>query len=286
MSAAPAYGASTSQAPFNASGYPPHSQAPGNSYYQQHGYGTSNTPPIVSSPYSAPGQTARGFGRNGVYDPEEEARIAEWSSAYTPKDDSNNKKGGQGAAARAIPAAYGDAAASPDPETLPAGGGKQKTVVRQGGGKTWEDASLLEWDPMHPRLFVGNLAGEVTDESLLKAFSKYPSVSKARVVRDKKSTKSKGYGFVSFANTDDYFRAAKDMEGKYIGSHPVRITRASTEINATTKRDNNHGKNAKQNKKAKGGIAGLLASGNFTGNGVQKYPQQKGTKASGPKMLG
>ena len=76
--------------------------------------------------------------------------------------------------------------------------GKQKTVVRSGGGQTWQDPTLLEWDPAHFRLFVGNLAGEVTDESLLKAFAKYPSVHKARVVRDKRTTKSKGYGKVTF----------------------------------------------------------------------------------------
>jgi RNA recognition motif-containing protein len=77
---------------------------------------------------------------------------------------------------------------------------------------------------------VGNLAGEVTDDSLLKAFSKYPSVKKARVVRDKRTTKSKGYGFVAFADGDEYFRAAKEMQGKYIGSHPVLLKRSNTEI--------------------------------------------------------
>ncbi|ORY13229.1 hypothetical protein BCR34DRAFT_466190, partial [Clohesyomyces aquaticus] len=131
----------------------------------------------------------------------------------------------------------GDAKTAPENETGTTAGGKEKTVIRQGGGKVWEDPSLLEWNPLHPRLFVGNLAGEVTDESLLKAFSKYPSVSKARVIRDKRTTKSKSYGFVSFAETDDFFRAAKEMEGKYIGSHPVRIKRATAEVTATSKRD-------------------------------------------------
>ncbi|KAK8178488.1 hypothetical protein BC567DRAFT_149093, partial [Phyllosticta citribraziliensis] len=111
------------------------------------------------------------------------------------------------------------------------------TVVRSGGGKTWQDSSLLEWDPAHFRIFVGNLAGEVTDESLHKAFSRYTSIQKARVVRDKRTTKSKGYGFVSFSNGDDYFQAAKEMQGKYIGSHPVLIKRSTTEIKATAPND-------------------------------------------------
>lgn len=283
-SVAPAYSAGGQDVLYNTSGYPPQSQASASSYYQQSGYGTA-TPPAMSNPYAAPPAAARGFGRNGMFDPEEEARIAEWHSAYTPKDDASNKKTGQ-SAVRSNPT-VGDSSAPDTTDDNNRGTGKQKTVVRQGGGKTWEDPSLLEWDPSHPRLFIGNLAGEVTDESLLKAFAKYPSVSKARVIRDKHSTKSKSYGFVSFVDTDDYFRAAKEMQGKYIGSHPVIVRRANTEIQATTKKDHGHGKGKHNNNKAKGGIASqLLAASNLNNasNRVQK-PGHKG-KHSGPKMLG
>jgi RNA recognition motif-containing protein len=117
-----------------------------------------------------------------------------------------------------------------------------KTVQRSGGGTTWTDSTLLEWDPAHFRIFVGNLAGEVTDESLLKAFSQYPSVQKARVVREKRTTKSKGYGFVSFADGDDYFRAAREQNGKYVGSHPIIVKKAVTDVRATTKQNNHRGK--------------------------------------------
>ncbi|KAK9467563.1 hypothetical protein V1512DRAFT_261472 [Lipomyces arxii] len=111
--------------------------------------------------------------------------------------------------------------------------GKRTTVIRSGGGKKWEDPTLLEWDPSHFRLFVGNLGGEVSDETLHKAFSKYPSLSRSRVIRDKQQElKSKGYGFVAFRDPEDYFRAFKDMNGKYIGSHPVLLRKAQTEIKA------------------------------------------------------
>lgn len=209
--------------------------------------------------------------------------MAEWSSAYT-KEDANAKKMSNAASTNRF-----DAHTNPNPETGASTTGKQKTVIREGGGKTWEDPTLLEWNPLHPRLFVGNLAGEVTDDSLLKAFSKYPSVSKARVVRDKRSTKSKSYGFVSFADTDDYFRAAKEMQGKYIGSHPVLIKRATSEVKPVTKRDDKHGKfnknkNNKNNnkKKAEGASVGVMPGVvPFVSSGVQK----KG-KSGGPRLLG
>ena len=156
--------------------------------------------------------------------------------------------------------------------------GKQKTVVRSGGGQTWQDTSLLEWDPAHFRLFVGNLAGEVTDESLLKAFSRYPSVQKARVVRDKRSTKSKGYGFVSFTDGDEYFQAAREMQGKYIGSHPVLLRRSTTEIRPTTHTDKKAGRRGKGGKGSSNG-----SGGSDTRAGVQK--KQSKTKG-GLRVLG
>jgi RNA recognition motif-containing protein len=55
----------------------------------------------------------------------------------------------------------------------------------------------------------------VTDEILTKTFSKYPSFLKAKVVRDKRTDKSRGYGFISFAEPDDFARAWKEMNGNY-----------------------------------------------------------------------
>ena len=64
------------------------------------------------------------------------------------------------------------------------------------------------------RLFCGDLGNEVTDEYLFRAFAKYPSVLKAKVVRDKKTKKTKGYGFVSFKDPQDYLRAMREMNGE------------------------------------------------------------------------
>ncbi|ANB13455.1 Nam8p [Sugiyamaella lignohabitans] len=107
------------------------------------------------------------------------------------------------------------------------------TVKRTGGGKTWEDSSLLEWDPTHFRLFVGNLSPGVTDSNLIQGFKKYPTMSKCKVVMDHRTGKNKGYGFVAFKDADDYFRAFKEMNGKYIGLRPIQLRRANTELQPT-----------------------------------------------------
>lgn len=125
---------------------------------------------------------------------------------------------------------------------------KKVTVQRSGGGKTWTDTSLLEWDSSHFRLFIGNLSHEVTDDMVSRAFSRFSSMSKVRVVRDAKTGNSKGYGFVSFANPDDYFKAFKEVNGKYIGNHPVQLKKAQTDVKPTQIGGKNDKKKQKNNK--------------------------------------
>ncbi|EEB09221.1 RNA-binding protein [Schizosaccharomyces japonicus yFS275] len=103
------------------------------------------------------------------------------------------------------------------------------TVVRKAGGQVWEDPTLLEWDPNHFRLFCGDLGNDVTDETLYRAFTPYPTLVKAKVVRDH-TGKSKGYGFVSFRDPEQFLRAWREMNGKYIGNRICKLSRAKTEV--------------------------------------------------------
>jgi RNA recognition motif-containing protein len=48
-----------------------------------------------------------------------------------------------------------------------------------------------------------------------------------QVVRDKRSNKSKGFGFVSFLESGDYAKALREMEGKYIGNRPCKLRKSS-----------------------------------------------------------
>lgn len=257
---------------------------------------TYGAAPQIRNPFAPPGE--RGYEE----DPEMAAQIAQWQSAYAGKDSQATSSGGYAGATKRYPTGETSGAATsanaaplgrPDGPTMSSAAlssaahndtgvasivsdskTNQKTVVRSGGGSQWTDSSLLEWDPAHFRLFVGNLAGEVTDDVLFKAFSRWPSVEKARVIRDKRTTKSKGYGFVSFSDGDDFFQAARDMQGKYIGSHPVLLRRSTTEIKAVTPKDNkrhgkgkNKGKGGGDNKDKTG--AGVQKAGSKTKGGLR-----------------
>jgi len=104
---------------------------------------------------------------------------------------------------------------------------KPKKMIRVAGGQVWEDASLQNWDHNDFRLFCGDLGNDVTDEVLTRTFSRYPSFQKARVIRDKRSNKSKGYGFVSFKDPADFTRAIKELNGKYVGSRPIKLSKSN-----------------------------------------------------------
>ncbi|XP_068426268.1 RNA-binding protein 42 [Clinocottus analis] len=103
---------------------------------------------------------------------------------------------------------------------------KVKKCIRTAAGTSWEDASLLDWESDDFRIFCGDLGNEVNDDILARAFSRYPSFLKAKVVRDKRTGKTKGYGFVSFKDPNDYVRAMREMNGKYVGSRPIKLRKS------------------------------------------------------------
>ncbi|KAK2968306.1 hypothetical protein RJ640_016238 [Escallonia rubra] len=53
------------------------------------------------------------------------------------------------------------------------------------------------------------------------------SYGQSEVVRDKRTGKTKGYGFVSFANPSDLAAALKEMNGKYVGNRPIKLRKSN-----------------------------------------------------------
>ncbi|KAL0079486.1 hypothetical protein F4703DRAFT_1741599 [Phycomyces blakesleeanus] len=105
--------------------------------------------------------------------------------------------------------------------------GKKKSLVRAAGGEVWEDPSLADWDDNDYRLFAGDLGNEVTEELLFKAFSKYSSLQRTRIVRDKRTGKSRGYGFISLKDPNEFVKAWREMNGKYVGNRPIKLRKSN-----------------------------------------------------------
>eukprot|EP00878_Enallax_costatus_P008685 GHUV01009079.1.p1 GENE.GHUV01009079.1~~GHUV01009079.1.p1 ORF type:complete len:303 (+),score=112.19 GHUV01009079.1:37-909(+) len=110
------------------------------------------------------------------------------------------------------------------------GGGdkaKTKAIFREAAGKRWIDPTLQEWPDNDFRIFVGDLGNEVNDDVLSKAFQRYPSFAKAKIIRDKRTNKSKGFGIVSLLDGNDFAKALKEMNGKYIGNRPCKLSKST-----------------------------------------------------------
>lgn len=104
---------------------------------------------------------------------------------------------------------------------------KDKKTVRVAGGQVWEDSSLADWEGDDFRIFCGDLGNDVNDELLTRTFNKFPSFLKAKVIRDKRTGKSKGFGFVSFKEPQDFIKAMKEMDGRYVGSRPIKLRKST-----------------------------------------------------------
>ncbi|OVA11643.1 RNA recognition motif domain [Macleaya cordata] len=65
-------------------------------------------------------------------------------------------------------------------------------------------------------LFVSGLNKRTTSEGLRDAFAKFGQVVSARVVTDRVSGYSKGFGFVNYATLDDAAEGIKGMDGKFL----------------------------------------------------------------------
>ncbi|KAH9803616.1 polyadenylate-binding protein RBP45C [Citrus sinensis] len=83
-------------------------------------------------------------------------------------------------------------------------------------------------------IFVGDLAADVTDYVLQETFrAVYSSVKGAKVVTDRTTGRSKGYGFVRFGDESEQLRSMTEMNGVLCSTRPMRIGPAATKKAAT-----------------------------------------------------
>lgn len=79
---------------------------------------------------------------------------------------------------------------------------------------------------MGKKLFVGNLAFSVNDESLQQLFSAAGTVESAKVVIDRSTGRSKGFGFVEMADDSGATAAISQFNGADHGGRPLTVSEA------------------------------------------------------------
>ncbi len=85
-------------------------------------------------------------------------------------------------------------------------------------------------------IYVSNLSFNVTDDDLQGFFSDYGTVSSAKVITDKFTGKSRGFGFVEMPDNEAAKKAITELDGGMVEGRPIKVTEARPREERTEKR--------------------------------------------------
>ena len=79
---------------------------------------------------------------------------------------------------------------------------------------------------MSKKLFVGGLSWGTTDDGLHQAFSQFGEIVEAKVITDRETGRSRGFGFVTFSNDDGATKAISEMDGTELDGRSIKVNEA------------------------------------------------------------
>jgi cold-inducible RNA-binding protein len=79
---------------------------------------------------------------------------------------------------------------------------------------------------MAKKLFIGGLSWDTTDDGLRQAFASYGEITEAKVITDRDTGRSRGFGFVTFAQDDDAKTAISKMDGTSLDGKTIKVNEA------------------------------------------------------------
>jgi RNA recognition motif-containing protein len=77
---------------------------------------------------------------------------------------------------------------------------------------------------MSNKLFVGGLSWNTTDDGLRSGFERFGTVTDAKVIQDRETGKSRGFGFVTFESPEIAQSACDEMNGKDLDGRTIRVS--------------------------------------------------------------
>jgi hypothetical protein len=75
-------------------------------------------------------------------------------------------------------------------------------------------------------IYVGNLHYDVTGDELKEIFEEYGEVDSAKVITDKYSGRSKGFGFVEMKNDNEALKSIDELNGADIKGRNIKVSQA------------------------------------------------------------
>lgn len=76
------------------------------------------------------------------------------------------------------------------------------------------------------KLFVGSLSWNTTDHELEEAFARFGEITEAKVITDRDSGRSRGFGFVTFTDEDAGNKAIEEMNGTQLDGREITVNQA------------------------------------------------------------
>ncbi len=90
---------------------------------------------------------------------------------------------------------------------------------------------------MSIQIYVGNLPYSVTEDSLKTAFEAHGAVESAKIITDKYTGRSKGFGFVEMASKEEADKAIENLNDSLIDERKIKVSIARPRENRE-RRDN------------------------------------------------
>lgn len=75
-------------------------------------------------------------------------------------------------------------------------------------------------------IYVGNLSYSLSESELRDAFENFGAVSSAKILTDRETGRSRGFGFVEMPNQAEAEAAVANLNGKDVGGRPLRVNEA------------------------------------------------------------
>ena len=75
-------------------------------------------------------------------------------------------------------------------------------------------------------IYVGNLSYGMSEDELRDAFGAFGQVSSVKILMDRETGRSRGFGFVEMPNSKEAESAIAQLNGKDVGGRPLRINEA------------------------------------------------------------
>ncbi|NIA05187.1 MAG: RNA-binding protein [Proteobacteria bacterium] len=79
-------------------------------------------------------------------------------------------------------------------------------------------------------IYVGNLPYSVTDDELRSAFAEFGDVATAKIIMDRYSGRSKGFGFVEMDNDSEAEEAIKSLDSTDMQGRKLRVNQAKPRV--------------------------------------------------------